>query len=487
MPYMTTDEFGQSIQQANAIGVSKYDLLPMLQSRGYQIQGFDDPAPDVSINQPNGQTQQQPQGQDNSLWGYIKGIGSGISNDIQQAGENANNQATQPGGFMKNLLPTMGAIAGGAANAISEPIKPIVGSVMQGARMIPGVNDALQSISGGISQLQQAHPELARQVIGALQTASLPLAMQGAESAINTGSSAVGKLGESVVNAPGANIPTVEELQQGMATKDALANKQSLEDLTLPKENRGNIFEAAKKGNLLENSAGQPTGFAAGNTDMATIMKKAGVEPDMSQTQAVTQIGKYLKTSGKQVEADLAASNYDMGGNVDGILEQGKKEAIADTSLIPSSKAQVTTFNDVGNAIKTKFDSLVEKNDGNQLLSVYQTRKWMDSVAPAKVFGGDETLNARINAFRYYRDSFNHFLSDNMLSNGSKYAEQMDTMHKLYGVLDNLEETVPNKFVPTMGDKLKANAKTLGIGAAGAAATLAGAPIVKKIIGSVVP
>ncbi len=158
-------------------------------------------------------------------------IAKGIGTDIQNGAQDIMNQATHVsnpqdnamGMFAKNLLPTMGAMGSTAANVINEPLKPIENSVMQGAMMIPGVKDALTKLQEGAQQLQQAHPELARQIIGGTKLSSFPLAAMGTAAAIKGGINTVTNLGESAINSANTvagevkggifNPPTPEELK----------------------------------------------------------------------------------------------------------------------------------------------------------------------------------------------------------------------------------------------------------------------------------
>ncbi len=147
-----------------------------------------------------------------------------IGNDFFQMGKSALNDVT--GGFQsaidqakhvsnpqdnalemgaKNLLPTMGAMAGGLADAISEPVKPIMTGLWNLALQDPTIDKAkvqqgIAMLGHSISQLQEAHPEIARQIEGALKTVSLPLAMQGAEGAVKTGGDIVEGIGKGVMD-----------------------------------------------------------------------------------------------------------------------------------------------------------------------------------------------------------------------------------------------------------------------------------------------
>ncbi len=189
----------------------------------------------------------------NGVIGSAVETGKRIGQDIENAGM-ATREKTMKIGEDRNVaqgfVPVMGEIAWGGTKALNEPLKPVEDAVMPAilselqknpdmyfgpfggamVKMFQQNPSLLQPLVQGMAQnteaiqkLREQNPVLADNIEGALKTASLPLAMQGAESTYNTGEKAVTGIGKGALAAGQPVSATVKAALPGAAKTSDIA------------------------------------------------------------------------------------------------------------------------------------------------------------------------------------------------------------------------------------------------------------------------
>lgn len=436
-----------------------------------------------------------------SVLGYAKGIGKGIGTAVTSAATGLNEALTAAhGGIedyrgprlkeagygeantnpLQSVAAVGGELAGGAAAALAQPLQPIIEPIVAGAgQALEGtpVADAIGSVVDAYDTYQMKNPASAATIEGAAKIASLPLAMQGAESTFNAAEKAITGIGKAGV-----------ESASGIATRAkeaaALRSREAVEKLAQPKMTQEEIFKAAKEGRAISNKAGEPTAVATSTREreIADALREAGINGKMTPTQAAEKAQKGIAKASQDLESEIAANNFAFNDKeAFGIFNKARQQAVNEAVI--TSPAEQKVFTSVAKSYTDKFKAILDKpieeggGGGNRLLAWHRTRIAMDKLAPAKTFQGDATMAAKVNAFRFYRDAMNDFTEAALDQGGSSFRPVMRYMSNLYRGLDNLETKAPKALAPTDARKALSTAKKIGIGAA---ATIGGATVLNK-------
>jgi len=364
-------------------------------------------------------------------------------------------------------------------DVIEDPLRVTASDAFKGV-LTSRVGQATAEKLGGMfekfEKYEQEDPVGAARIESVLGIGQLALTLVGAEKTI----SGVSKLATKGLDKVDDLVTVAAEKQ---AAKKALtAQTDDALKLAQPKANRKEIFRAAREGRTIENISGEPIGITPGarEVEVGGSMRVAGVTDKMSPTKATAKVGKEIGEVGDDIEREIAAHNFAFNDKeARGVLDAATKAA--QNNAVISTTTEETTFRKIADVWMNKFKAInntpldeivdgtknVKGTGGNRALSWYRTRKAMDKIAPPKTFGGDSTMNAKVNAFRAFRDAGNEFMATSLEANGSAYGARMRYLTNLFRGLDALETTVPTKLSPTSLQKALSIGKKalMGIGA----------------------
>lgn len=420
--------------------------------------------------------------QDAPQAGYLSGVAQGIGNDIQQATSGMNESLSDfrsgRQGLLSTELQVTGHLAGGAANALSEPVKPItepiIGALYDSIQKNPGL---LGPIMDFLAQKQNefavAHPEAAKNLNAVGQIASLPAAMEGASQGIQSVGSGLETLGKGTVdtakNAIQAGKGGLQDLKTGATkvvnkalgvnpeeiAKTKAANEAYLqelnraktaEDISVPARSTANDIIAAKKKTAIIKD-GKIIGYKP-NEDVATTLKQVVTDPN-NIPQSLGEIQDAKATLSDQARAELTKQGA---GKIHEFqTARYQNAAIKDLRTVLSDametpENQLHFVDDKEMAIQQKIASQLEQRykanlaaTGEKEIAKLDLRQWIDKQIPDVAFSKDlAELPPNTRSLVTFRRALSDSIDENAAKIGGSYGKQMKQISNLY----KAEETV---------------------------------------------
>lgn len=383
---------------------------------------------------------------------YLSNMAGGIGNDVNQAASGLNEaltaahdgitdyrgtalQGTESANTnpAQSVLAVGGELAGGAANALSEPAKPVINSAMQLIQVIgqnhpevlnnPIVKPLIGALQSGIQGYQtwaQQHQASAAAVGGAAKMASLPLAMQGAESTINS----VGKGMEGLGTAVAKPVKSMLSSQANDVTN--LVQPKVTDKLI--KDTLQKNPELVKEGGLLKSGKVLPS---EGEKKLAETAKTI---PGFGKTKDVAKNAKAVSTA-LEDESNSLLEKLKTNDSVDtGFVPHANAHNIVDTAVKKAAEdfgEQEGVFNSTAKMWKETSKQFPETDAGQWEARIAFDKKLTERFG-TNIF---EKGSARAVAIRTVRNAVNDVIDQ--ASNGV-YRPQINRLSHMYDILENL-------------------------------------------------
>lgn len=377
--------------------------------------------------------------------------GSDISSAFSNASATAGRSDLNPVG---KVLGTAGDLTLGAADALSEPIKPVVksvedllnaGSKANGpsvtAPKAPAISkDDINNVQSAIDHFSTQNPNIAASLKGLLGIGTLALGAQGAQDVVEGVGGAVENLGKGAedfatnTRGVGGVAPTQDEFNSQIDELKNAKNEEALQKSVMPpttaREMQNAKPELRNEGTFFENPSLSPT---TGQKEMAKVAGTIeGYNPSSSPIQNAKAVQQAWNNESESLRTSMSANERLQGVKVsDEELLNAVKSGIDKAGLDPESGP--------GKKIINLWQDSVDGASNGKPTGAWQSKIDFSKDAIKKWGGSIYDKGSELaDGVNETHSAVNDLIKSKTAGMGVDYAGQMDRLTNMHGILENL-------------------------------------------------